>query len=209
LKKGYYEKMGYYVRLLTHSDKNVTFGDIFTREESIKLAKGTDANWDQIEIREPEENLIAIVEKHPVDRMPGETEIVRLKDDVSRAYPVNAREWVLTYLSRVKTIYSFQLMTDNIDTDDKWRTLGRVQNALKDALGGIIQSDNEGYYNESGDYILWQMYAGARGTVPAAALDEKEEWITFQLNLDDSRAVDRFKQGEMPRRGLMDIFFKK
>ncbi|HEX7475445.1 MAG TPA: hypothetical protein VF318_05710 [Dehalococcoidales bacterium] len=200
--------MAYYVRLLTPTEKPVPFNDISLEIGSVKLISGTDSNWEKIEISDPAGSPIAVLERKTVSSDAGGAEMAALKEQVSRSNPENARRWILKYLSTVKTIYSFQLFADNIERTD-WPVLGRVQNLLKDALTGIIQADNEGFYNESGDYILWQMYAGAGGSVPAATLDEKGEWIPFQLNLADYRAVERFKRGEMPRRGLFDVFFKR
>jgi hypothetical protein len=201
--------MSYYVRLLSHSDKIIPFNEIKAEVDSLHLLKGNDQNWEQLEVTGTEGGSIARIERHPTGENPGESELERLKNEVSRAYPENARNWLYDYLSRVKTIYSFQLSTDNIDSKQDWIILGRIQNYLKDNLTGIIQADNEGFFNENGDYILWQMYAGAGGSVPAATLDEKGEWIPFQLKLDDEQAVERFKRGEMPRRGLLDILFKR
>jgi hypothetical protein len=200
--------MAYYVRLLTPSEKTVPFNDILLEIGSVKLASGTDSNWGKIEIADSAGNLIAVLERKPVSTDPGAAELTTLKQRVAGSDPESARRWIQNYLSNVKTIYSFQLFADNIERED-WPVLGRIQNLLKDALTGIIQADNEGFYNENGDYILWQMYAGAGGSVPAATLDEKGEWISFQLTLADHRAVERFKRGEMPRRGFFDLLFKK
>jgi len=202
--------MGYSVRVLTPSETIIAFSEIQEQVNTIRLMKGMDNDWEQIEVQDSAENELALLERMGVSpEKPGEGELAMLKDRIRGFYPASAREWVRNYLEKVKTIYVFRLNTDNITTDDDWRILGRVQNHLKDSLTGIIQADNEGYYNETGEYILWQMYPGAGGTIPAATLDEKGEWITFQLNLDDDRAVARFKSGEIPRRGLLDIFFKK
>ena len=81
-----------------------------------------------------------------------------------------------------------------MDKDD-WITLGEVQNILKNSLRGITQVDNEGFYNEMGDYILYQMYDNAIGRVPAAVLNDKGEWVWYLLRLGDEMAVDLFKNG--------------
>ena len=92
---------------------------------------------------------------------------------------------------------------------NSWLILGGIQNFLKDSLGGIIQADNEGYYNEAGLYILWQMYEGATGNATAASLDEKGEWVpySYSLKLDDKKSVDLFKQGIAPKRGFFSRVF--
>jgi hypothetical protein len=195
--------MAYYVRLLTPSTEIVPFSEIQKQGKSIRLISGTDASWDKIEVHEPAEKLLAVIERLPVSSgSRGEIELARLKESLQSRYPVNAREWTSRYLSTVKTVYTFQIHTDDIKKLG-WQTLGRIQNLLKDTLTGIIQADNEGYYNEEGDYILWQMYSGAGGTIPAATLDENGNWIKLQLNLNNTNAVDMFKQGIPPsRKGL-------
>jgi hypothetical protein len=198
--------MSYYVRLLTAAEKTVPFNEIEKQGNSLKLVSGSDALWEKIEIYEPADNLISVVERLPLSSGDtGQTTLAQLKSAVDNSYPLNAREWLKEYLSAVKTIYSFQLIGENI-TKEGWPVMGRVQNLLKDTLTGIVQADNEGFYNEEGDYILWQMYAGAAGTIPAATLDEKGQWISAQLRLDDDRAIEQFKQGLPPPKGFLNRF---
>ena len=129
-------------------------------------------------------------------------EVGRLREGLRYSLPPNAREWVGNYLAGVKAIYVFELNVDNISGKD-WEILGRFQNMLKDALQGIIQADHEGYYNEKGDYILWQMYEGAGGTIPSAVLNQNGNWISFNLKLNKAEAVQRFKDGIPPKKGLL------
>lgn len=200
--------MGYYVRLLTPSQKVISFSEITAEVDSIKLVSGIDQLWEKIEIYESKDNLISILERNSVSSGGlAETTLVELEESIKNCYPVSAREWLKKYFSRVKTIYTFQLFATNI-TKNGWPILGRIQNLLKDSLDGIIQADNEGFYNENGDYILWQMYKGASGTIPVATLDEKGEWVTYKLGLNSDKAIDLFKQGIVPKRGFLGKLFK-
>jgi hypothetical protein len=196
--------MGYCGRLLTASEKVVPFQDIREQVDTAKLVSGQDSAWDKIEISLPEGTLISVLERYPLSSEgQAQNEMALLKDSLQGSDPLNAREWLKNYLSSTRVIYNFRLQAENITSKD-WPLLGRIQNLLKDTLGGIIQADNEGFYNEEGNYILWQMYEGATGTIPAAALDEKGEWIPYQLRLNDARAIDRFKQGLLPEKGFLD-----
>jgi hypothetical protein len=135
---------------------------------------------------------------------PGSGAEVTLKEldkGIQNSYPNNAREWLKKYFTSVKAIYTFDLFPNRM-TKDAWRILGRVQNFLRDSLNGIIQADKEGYYNVEGDYILWQMYKGASGIVPAASLDEKGQWVSYPLRLNSEKAVNLFKQGIAPKKGF-------
>ncbi len=199
--------MSYYVRLLTPSEKTVPFSEIANQGSFIRLASGKDEAWERIEVCQPADNLISIIERHVLSPgSPAEGELADIKSSISRSYPISAREWLLKYLPTVKTVYAFRLLGDRI-AKEGWPVLGRIQNLLKDTLSGIIQADNEGLYNENGDYILWQMYAGAAGTIPAAVLNEKGEWVSFQLKLDDPRAVEQFKEGKVPTQGFFSRLF--
>jgi hypothetical protein len=190
--------LSYCVRLLVKLDKVIPFSEIKNQGKWIKLVSGTDALWDRIEIREPEDNLICILERHYIP--PGQTEaseIARLREFIRSGYPVNARDWIREYFYDVKAVYTFAIFPEDI-TREGWRVLGRIQSLLHDWLVGLIQADHEGFYNESGDYILWQMYPGASGTVQAASLSQEGKWISYPLRLDNTQAVARFKEGVPP-----------
>ncbi len=195
--------MAYYVRLLSPSEKVIPFSEIVKQGNSIKLVSGTDIAWLKMEIYEPAYALISVLERDLITPGSlGENTLAKLRESIDNSYPINAREWVKNYLPKVKTIFSFHLISKDI-VKEGWLTLGRIQNLLKDTLGGIIQADNEGFYNEDGDYILWQMYEGANGTIPAAILDDKGVWIPYQLKLNNKNAIERFKQGILPERGFL------
>jgi hypothetical protein len=197
--------MGYCVRLLTSSEQTLPLQEIREQSDTVKLVSGTETDWGIIEISQPDGSLIAVLERYLLSSgSQAESELTLVKESLHGCYPLNAREWLNSYLSRVRAIYNFRLQADNI-TKHGWPILGRIQNALKDKLGGIIQADDEGFYNETGDYILWQMYTGAAGSIPAAVLNEQGEWTAFPLRLDDSRAVEQFKQGQPSSpKGFMD-----
>jgi hypothetical protein len=199
--------MDYHVRLLTPSDKVIPFSEVKNQGKSICLVSGADARWERIEIRNVEDQLVCIFERHSVSPgSTGEGELNQLRDSIQSSYPVSAREWLRRYFPTVKTIYDFQLFGEKISRDE-WPVLGRIQNMYKDLLTGIIQADNEGYYNGDGDYILWQMYRGATGTIQAATINEKGKWIPFRLDLTDAKAIERFKEGVLPKRGFLRRLF--
>jgi hypothetical protein len=200
--------MAYCVRLLTPSVRVIPYEEILEQVDSLKLTAGDNERWDQIEVYDTNDKITAVLERHPVSGdNPGGAELTELRDFIQRSYPVSAREWLNRYFLKIRTIYVFRLFSDNI-TSTGWPVLGRVQNFLKDSLTGIIQADNEGYYNENGDYILWQMYQGAAGSIPAATLNDDGSWITYQLKLDE-KSIERFKQGLPPPAGFFDRLFRR
>jgi hypothetical protein len=196
--------MGYCVRFLTVSENTLPFQDIREQVDTVKLVTGEEPAWEKIEISQPDGTVLAVVERNRLSTdSTSDIEMTLIRDSLQGSHPQNAREWLKNYLARTRVIYTFRLQAENIKPGD-WPRLGRIQNLLKDTLGGIIQADNEGFYNEEGAYILWQMYDGALGTIPAAALNENGEWIAYQLRLNDDQAVERFKQGLPPVKGFLD-----
>jgi hypothetical protein len=194
--------MNYKVRLLTTSEEVIPFSHIRPLAEQ-KLISGTDQLWERIEIYSSSENLLSILERDIIEPgSVGEATLKELSRKIQDKYPLNARQWLKNYFATVKVIYTFNIFPDRM-TKKTWPILGGVQNFLKQSLNGIIQADNEGFYNEDGDYILWQMYDGATGSIPAANLNERGEWIPFSLRVDDEKAVELFKKGIVPKQGFI------
>jgi hypothetical protein len=201
--------MSYKTRLLTASQKVIPFSTLKKVSDRIKLVSGTEALWEKIEIYDAHDILLATLEYDIVSPgTTGETTLKELDKSIQNKYPMNARQWLKIYFTTVKSIYTFNFFPDRMNKNS-WLILGGIQNFLKDSLGGIIQADNEGYYNEAGLYILWQMYEGATGNATAASLDEKGEWVpySYSLKLDDKKSVDLFKQGIAPKRGFFSRVF--
>jgi hypothetical protein len=201
--------MSYKTRLLTPSEKVIPFSTMKKVSDRIKLVSGVDPLWEKIEIYDAHDILLAILEYDIVNaESNGETTLKELDKSIQNKYPVNARQWLKNYFTTVKAIYTFNIYPDRMNKNN-WLILGGIQNFLKDSLNGIIQADNEGYYNEAGLYILWQMYEGATGNATAASLDEKGQWVpySYSLRLDNKKAVDLFKQGIAPKRGFFNRMF--
>ena len=201
--------MSYKTRLLTPSEKVIPFSTMKKVSDRIKLVSGVDPLWEKIEIYDAHDILLAILEYDIVNaESNGETTLKELDKSIQNKYPVNARQWLKNYFTTVKAIYTFNIYPDRMNKNN-WLILGGIQNFLKDSLNGIIQADNEGYYNEAGLYILWQMYEGATGNATATSLDEKGQWVpySYSLRLDNKKAVDLFKQGIAPKRGFFNRMF--
>jgi hypothetical protein len=87
--------MSYYVRLLTAAEKAVPFSVLEKQCNSLKLVSGSGTLWDKIEIYQPADNLISVLERLPLSAGgPSETAMAQLKSVVASSYPVNAREWL-------------------------------------------------------------------------------------------------------------------
>lgn len=200
--------MSYKVRLLTPSQKFIPFSNIEKVSNRIKLVSGTDASWEKIEIYDSHDILLSTLQHDLViPGSNGETTLNELDKTIRDKYPVTARQWLKNYFTAVNTIYTFDIFTYYMN-ENGWPTLGGIQNFLKDSLAGIIQADNEGFYNEAGLYIMYQMYEGATGNVTASSLNDKGEWsYSYSLRLDDKKSIDLFKQGITPKKGFFSRIF--
>ncbi|MFZ2037668.1 MAG: hypothetical protein WAU62_12280 [Dehalococcoidales bacterium] len=196
-------------RLLTHSEKMIPFSSLQKVSNRLKLISGSDASWEKIEIYDSRDILISKLQYDAVHHgSTGETTLKDLETGIQDNYPVNARLWLKKYFATVHAIYTFSFFPDFMDKNS-WPILGGIENFLKDSLTGIIQADNEGYYNEAGLYILYQMYEGATGNVTAVSLNDKGEWgpYSYSLKLDDKKSVELFKQGIPPKQGFFARMF--
>jgi hypothetical protein len=200
--------MSYKVRLLTPSQKFIPFIDMEVLSDRIKIAAGTKQLWTRIEIFNASSTVFTTLDRDIVSpESVGETALTELRSMIWSKYPVKARQWLQNYFNTVHVIYTFNIFPDRMDKDD-WIILGEVQNILKNSLRGITQVDNEGFYNEMGDYILYQTHENAIGSVPAAVLNDKGEWVSYSLRLWDEMAVDLFKNGVVPKQGFFSKVFR-
>ena len=176
--------------------------------DRIKIAAGTKELWMRIEIFNSASTAFATLDRDIVSsESVGETTLTELRNMIWSKYPVKARQWLQNYFNTVHVIYTFNIFPDRMNKDD-WILLGGVQNILKNSLRGVTQVDKEGFYNESGDYILYQMYENAIGGIPAAVLNDKGEWITYSLKLDDVNAIEMFRDGIVPKKGFFSRIFR-
>ena len=200
--------MSYQVRLLTPSQKDIPFIDMEVLSDRIKIAAGTKQLWMRIDIFNSVSTVLATLDRDIViPESVGETILTELRSMIWSKYPVKARQWLQNYFYTVHVIYTFNIFPDRMDKDD-WILLGGVQNILKNSLRGITQVDKEGFYNEFGDYILYQMYDNTIGSIPAAVLNDKGEWISYSLKLDDVNAIEMFRNGIVPKQGFFKRLFR-
>jgi hypothetical protein len=200
--------MSYQVRLLTPSQKDIPFIDMEVLSDRIKIAAGTEQLWMRIDIFNSVSTILATLDRDIViPESVGETILTELRSVIWSKYPVKARQWLQNYFNTVHIIYTFKIFPDRMNKDD-WVLLGGVQNILKNSLRGVTQVDKEGFYNESGDYILYQMYENTIGSIPAAVLNDKGEWISYSLKLDDVNAIEMFRNGIVPKQGFFKRLFR-
>ncbi|MCB9126589.1 MAG: hypothetical protein H6638_01545 [Ardenticatenales bacterium] len=195
--------MGYYVRFLATTDKNVPLIQI---EKYLKVNRigvyleiedGDENDWYQAAVKNKKKEVIAIMEKNPVkEGLLGEEEIEEFLEDVEEYKPESAVNWLKEYLPTVKVIYAFQILNP-IHDGDGWQIVDTIKEKLWNELGGIFQADMEGFSNTDGYHILWQFSDNVDGEWCMAILDGNE-WIKFTMDLGNAQHKIAFQEGRIP-----------
>ena len=195
--------MGYYIRILSPTVRCVSFSEVQALLASeapsavLTLEAGTEADWEQLVLAHHNATEIAAVERSPVDKGSlGAEELEEFREEITDCAPASAVEWLLNYFSRVRTIYTLQVLSGT-ETDSGWEILGALKTAIWRRSMGIFQADGEGFSNEQGYHILWQFSDSVSGPWWMGVLREGS-WVHFEMELGDSQQKQAFLRGEVP-----------
>ena len=196
--------MSYFIRVLAKSDKHVPVAALRESLNSqvpgfqLLLDEGDESEWEQLLLKHSESDEIAVIERNAVT--PGslaEEEIEEFLDDIEDCKPVSAGGWLKGFMPEVKTIYAFQILS-GADKWQGWEAVQRVRNEIWSRLGGILQSDDEGFTNEDGYHILWQFSGDVNGSWNMGVLDAHDQWKHFEMDLGNPDRRRAFLNGRIP-----------
>ena len=196
--------MGYYLRVLAKSTATVPVSRLRQRLEKdglkVVLECSTDEGsaWTKLLMKHRNGDPIADIERNEV--APGSLafdELIEFADDIEECKPATAVKWLREFFKTVKAIYAFQILR-GADRGKGWDGIWAVEGELWGALGGILQSDNEGFSNEDGYSILWQFEDHVRGPWKMAVLSPDGHWTAFEMNLGNRAHREAFFSGEVP-----------
>jgi len=191
--------MGYYIRVLGKILGNIPLDELreVTKPAVLEISDGDGDEWQQLILSHKSGPEIAVIEKNPVlEGQLGADELQEFMDEVSDYKPESAAIWLQQYLPSVKVIYAFQLLSGT-DVDDGWNPLHRVQSAVWNHAGGILQSDGEGFSDEDGYTILWQFGDTVTGEWNMGVLKDSR-WVHFRMELGNEKHRKAFLNGEVP-----------
>ena len=201
--------MGYYIRVLGTDDRDIPLSslqDALNAEQlriSATVESGNDRQWNQLVLAHPNGPQIVSIERNPV--VPGglgDEELQEFLELIQEAQPASAVRWLSNYLPTVKVIYALQILSGT-EVNDGWRAVGVAHRTIWSQVGGILQSDGEGFSNEEGHHILWQFSDDVEGPWEMALLDADGNWAKFKMNLGDRKQRQAFLEGRIPPKAEM------
>jgi hypothetical protein len=195
--------MGYYMRVFSKGTEPARLSSIRERlagngSAAKVLTDDPEDQWEAAVLAHSDGREFAAVERNLVTPGAlGANELAEMIEQVSRCEPACAAAWINAYLSSVKTIYAFQVLSA-ADHGDGWAAIHAAMVACRAVAGGIQQADGEGFSNEEGFHILWQFSDKVSGSWWMAVLDEKGAWVTYQIDLGNKLHRKAFKEGRVP-----------
>lgn len=190
--------MGYYIRVLGKKLDNIPIEKL--REDcqpAVLYSEVEGDTWEQLVLSHKSGQEIAVIEKNPVvEGQLGGDELQEFIDEVLDYKPESAATWLQQYLPSVKVIYAFQLL-NGTDVEDGWTPLHRLYNAVWENVGGILQSDGEGFSDEDGYTILWQFSDRVTGKWNMGVL-KNGRWLHFEMDLGNEQHRKAFLSGQAP-----------
>lgn len=197
------EAMGYYLRVLSPSGNPMPLDTVraaLKRWKKLKVVGDDGPDWENAVVglaKNPEESAILELERNPVAAGSlGEEELDEFRDSLDGAKPASGVAWVTAYFKKVRTIYAVRLLSL---ADDHGDAVQAVMEAIRGAVGGIVQADAEGFSNEAGDHIVWEFSDDVEGPWNMAVLDARGRWRSFQMELGDPAHRKAFLAGKVPK----------
>lgn len=192
--------MPYYVRVLstasaalsTESIQSAVKSESLTAELEVSSSR-FGGDWDQVVVSDADRPICCI------DRVVGEVArelLEELASEIEGCEPASAALWLLSYLKKIKTIYSIQVLR-GAHENNGWDLIEAIQIEICGFAPAITQADNEGYYNEDGFQVLWQFVEDQEGWWWVAVL-RNEKWVTVRIDLGNSVHREAFLRGEVP-----------
>lgn len=197
------DRMAYYIRILSPSERVPSIAGIETALSSAKLAAtltveaGTDDDWTQLVLAHEAGPEVADIGRNCASSTDlVAAEIDEFLEEIADCKPASAAAWLAEYLPTVKTIYAFQLLRGT-DFENGWDILGNVKDFIFTQVGGILQADGEGFSDEDGYHILWQFSDSVKGPWWMGVLRDGN-WVHFQMDLGNKKHRAAFLRGDVP-----------
>lgn len=198
--------MGYFIRILSRNRQKLDFEHIIRSfaEDGVTATivfedQQDHENWTAFDVLNSQGTIVTRIEREIIEPGSlGQDEIYEFLEEIKDCQPVSGAKWLGRYLKDVKVIYAFQLMEEAF-SDEGYSILSSVRATIWNQIGGILQSDNEGFSNEDGYYIVWQFDESVSGPWNMAVRNIFGSWIKFTMDLGSHAQREEFKRGKVPQ----------
>lgn len=197
--------MAFYLRILGLQDPSFHLDELKTclQENGFPVTfkifdNGSETKWHEIEISDAAGIPLIYIERDPVIKGElGREELEELKRDIQDYKPKSAVKWLNKYLEKIKVIYAIELY-DAVLEDNNYPIIALMKNKIHSFTGGIFQGDDEGFYNEKEELILWQFPEDVTGEWNMAIMDARGMWTGFAMELGNKKNREAFFAGKLP-----------
>ena len=173
-----------------------------------KLMEGSAVNWRRIGVTHADGSWAFDIDRSPVagTKSAGAREIELFRHGLEGVEPAANVQWVVQYLSGVRTIYTFRCANGLSETPAFGLVNDLIESFQQDGPGGVLYAELEGWSNEDGQHITWEFSERVTG-VWWMALRGDGGWNVFQMELGNRNSQRAFRAGEVPA-GLEIRFYR-
>jgi hypothetical protein len=198
--------MGYYIRVLGVSDKNIHIDELIKgltndglkAKFNLDQTESTD-NWTILGITNTKGDELMQIERNPIiETELGYEELEEFREIIQDYKPISAVKWLQKYFDKIKVIYAFQLLNTAMDNDN-FPIVNSIKTTIWNNIGGLLQADNEGFSNDEGYHILWQFEDDVKGEWSMAVKNILGNWTNFTMDLGDKKQREEFWEGKVPK----------
>jgi|GEM_PF-4979451 len=135
------------------------------------------------------------------DYDPGFEELCNLENMVTDSRPGVTRDWLMAWFLKTVVVYKFQ-MEHPVIYAANYAIVESIMKIIRRLTAGISHMDDEGFTNENGDLIFWQLPDSSDHELICAVLEDEVHWQRFTMNTGDIQARQDFKDGKVPENAV-------
>ena len=129
---------------------------------------------------------------------PGFDELCTFKNIVVDSKSGASRDWLISWFFKTKVIYKFE-MEHPVIFANNYAIVQSIMKTIRRLTTGISHMDDEGFTNENGDLIFWQLPDDSNYELTCAVLEDGVNWQRFTMNTSDLQAKLEFIEGKVPQ----------
>lgn len=190
--------MTYDIRLFTPAARAVSVLQLQSAFDAYRfeVIDGDDAIWTELLVSTQAGDEICVIDRASGRLLSGEIETAR--HELSDNRPRTAVQWIDRYLAATRVVYGCRHLSFGSSRAHA-AAPSSVMWAIQSCVGhGILHVEGQGFSNEDGYQITWELSGKVQGTRQVAVLDRQGHWQTFEMDMSDARQREAFRAGLRP-----------